>query len=65
MCFCDCECAGTDISQKDEKQTKTGKNEHESGLSAESQRKTKMSSNCLKRSSEFERFARFTLVVKI
>jgi hypothetical protein len=33
VCFCDCECAGTDISQKDEKQTKTGKNEHESGTS--------------------------------
>ena len=29
--FCDCECAGSDISQKDEKQTETGKNEHESG----------------------------------
>jgi hypothetical protein len=33
MCFCDCECAGTDILQKDEKQTKTDTNEHESGTS--------------------------------
>jgi hypothetical protein len=41
VCFCDCECAGTDISQKDEKQTKTGKNEHESGLSAEKSKKIK------------------------
>ena len=38
VCFCDCECAGTYISIKDEKQTKTGKNEHESGTCADSQR---------------------------
>lgn len=37
VCFCDYEYAGTDISQKDKKQTKTGKNENESGMSAESQ----------------------------
>ena len=30
LCFCDCEYAGTDITQKDEKQQKSGKNGHES-----------------------------------
>ena len=35
MCFCDFECAGTDISINDEKQTETDKNEHESGTCAD------------------------------
>ena len=65
FCDCDCECAGTDISRKDEKQTKTGKNEHESGLSAKSQRKSKlaihMSSESQKWSLKFGRFTRLTL----
>jgi hypothetical protein len=32
-----CEYAGSDITQKDEKQAKTRQNEHESGTSQESQ----------------------------
>ena len=52
MCFCDSECAGTDISQKDEKQTKTDKNEHESGMSADNQRKSKLRLQSSKKTSE-------------
>ena len=43
VCFCDCECAGTDISYNDEKQTEIGKNEHESGTCADSLRKSMLS----------------------
>ena len=33
--FCVCEYAGTDITQKDEKQAKTRQNEHENGTCAD------------------------------
>lgn len=59
MCFYNCECAGTDISQKDEKQTKTGKNEHESGMSADRSKKVIAELTLLKEDLRELRFVRF------